>query len=144
MTHKDQLLQAQEQHNPMTRTSNKYVGRPARLNKEVFSKLQHQKETFKKWKKSHVIQEKYKDIVRTCSVKKAKTNLECNVVRDVKGNKKGVFRHISNKRKIRENVGVLLNETGDKRVGDKRCDNDQGTQCCLYLGLYWSYFPSRI
>lgn len=144
LTHKDQLLQAQEQYNPMTGTPNKYVARPAWLNKEVLSELEHQKETFKKWKKSHVIQEKYKDTVRTCSVKKAEAHLEYNGVRDMKGNKKGVFRHISNKRKSRENVGVLLNGTGDKRAVDKRHGKNQGTQCCLYFCLYWSYFPSRI
>ena len=95
----------------MTRKANKDGRRPARLNKELLSKLEHKKEAYKKWKKSNVIQEEYKDTVRACSVRKAKALLEYNLVRDMKGNKKTLCRHISSKRKGRENVGVLLNGT---------------------------------
>lgn len=36
-------------------------------------------------------------------------------MREVKGNKKGFFKYVSNKRETRENVGLLLNE-GDALV----------------------------
>ncbi|GAB0204829.1 mitochondrial enolase superfamily member 1 [Grus japonensis] len=39
--------------------------------------------------------------------------MEINLARDVKGNKKSFYRYISNKRKTRENVGLLQNDTGD-------------------------------
>jgi len=58
-----------------------------------------------------MIQEEYKGTVRACSVRKAKTHLEYNLVRDLKGNKKGLCRHISIKRNGSENAGVLLNGT---------------------------------
>lgn len=35
-----------------------------------------------------------------------------DLARDVKGNKKGFCKHIHDKRKIRENVGTLMNGTG--------------------------------
>ena len=45
-------------------------------------------------------------------VQKAKACLELNLVRDVKANKKDFYKHISSKRKTRENAGQLLNGTG--------------------------------
>ncbi|KAK4832305.1 LOW QUALITY PROTEIN: hypothetical protein QYF61_021704 [Mycteria americana] len=42
-----------------------------------------------------------------------KADLEFNLARDVRGNKKGLFKYINRKRKTREKVGLLLNETGD-------------------------------
>ncbi|KAK4818055.1 hypothetical protein QYF61_004605 [Mycteria americana] len=45
-------------------------------------------------------------------VRKAKAHLELNLARDGKGNKKGFYRFISNRRNIRKNVGLLLNVSG--------------------------------
>ncbi|KAK4811992.1 hypothetical protein QYF61_022988 [Mycteria americana] len=39
--------------------------------------------------------------------------LELDLARDVKDNKKGFFKYIGDKRKARENVGLLLNKAGD-------------------------------
>ncbi|GAB0178660.1 hypothetical protein GRJ2_000331300 [Grus japonensis] len=46
-------------------------------------------------------------------VRKAKALIELNLARDVKGNKKSFYRYVSEKRRTRENVGPLQNETGD-------------------------------
>ncbi|XP_076217536.1 uncharacterized protein LOC143172166 [Aptenodytes patagonicus] len=46
-------------------------------------------------------------------VRKAKALRELNLARDVKGNKKRFYRYVRDKRKTRENVGPLRNETGD-------------------------------
>ncbi|GAB0178237.1 mitochondrial enolase superfamily member 1 [Grus japonensis] len=46
-------------------------------------------------------------------VRKAKALIELNLTRDVKGNKKTFYRYVSDKRKMRENVGFLCKETGD-------------------------------
>jgi len=53
-------------------------------------------------------------MVRACrdATRKAKTHLELKLASDVKNNKKGFFNYISSKRKARDNVGPLLNETG--------------------------------
>ena len=45
-------------------------------------------------------------------VRKAKAQLELNLVRDVKGKKNSFCKYISGKRKIRENVVLLLNGAG--------------------------------
>jgi len=53
-------------------------------------------------------------VVRACrdATRKAKAHLELNLAKDVKKNKKGFFKYISSKRRIRDNVGPLLNEVG--------------------------------
>ena len=43
---------------------------------------------------------------------KSKAHLELNLARGVKDNKKGFFKYISCRRKVKENVGPLLNEVG--------------------------------
>ena len=49
-------------------------------------------------------------------VRKAKTLLELNFTRDIKGNKKSFYRNVSDKRKTRESVGPLLKEMGDPTI----------------------------
>ncbi|GAB0209965.1 mitochondrial enolase superfamily member 1 [Grus japonensis] len=46
-------------------------------------------------------------------VRKAKALTELNLARDVKNNKKSFYAYVSDKRKMRENVGPLRNETDD-------------------------------
>lgn len=55
--------------------------------------------------------EEYKNIVRVrrAVVRKANVHLELNLAWDAKDSKKGFFKHISSRRKTRENVGPLLN-----------------------------------
>lgn len=45
-------------------------------------------------------------------MRKAKTHLELQLARYLKDNKKGFYKYISSKRKIRDNVEVLLNQMG--------------------------------
>ncbi|CAM5084468.1 unnamed protein product [Eretmochelys imbricata] len=59
--------------------------------------------------------EEYKNIARACrsEIRRAKSHLELQLARDVKSNKKGFFRYVSNKKKVKESVGPLLNEGGN-------------------------------
>ncbi|KAJ7417412.1 hypothetical protein BTVI_32962 [Pitangus sulphuratus] len=43
---------------------------------------------------------------------RTKAHLELNLAKDVKDNKKGIFKNINHKRKTRNNVGLLLNGRG--------------------------------
>jgi len=58
--------------------------------------------------------EEYRNFVRACrdATRKAKVHLELNLARDVKDNKKSIFKYISSKRKTSDNVGLLWNEAG--------------------------------
>jgi len=52
--------------------------------------------------------------------RKAKTQTELNLARDIKGNKKKLYRYISDKTKARKDVGPLWRETGDLITGIRR------------------------
>lgn len=55
------------------------------------------------------------DFLLVCrnSIKKTKANLELGLVRDVKGSKNGFCKYINSKRKVKENVSLLLNGARD-------------------------------
>ncbi|GAB0177476.1 hypothetical protein GRJ2_000212900 [Grus japonensis] len=112
---KGHLLQAQERCIPTKRKSSKNAQRPAWMNKEVLGKVKHKKEAFRGWKQGHVAWEEYRETVRAArdQVRKAKAYTELNLAKDVKDNKKSFYRYVSDKRRTRENVGPLQNETGD-------------------------------
>ncbi|CAM4640609.1 unnamed protein product [Lepidochelys kempii] len=59
--------------------------------------------------------EEYKNIAQACSseIRKTKSHLELQLARDIKSNKKGFFRYVSSKNKVKESVGPLLNEGGN-------------------------------
>ena len=50
--------------------------------------------------------------------RKANINLELNLTKKIKDNKKGFLKYFNSKRKTRENMGPLLNEEGVWVIGD--------------------------
>ncbi|CAM5174769.1 unnamed protein product [Natator depressus] len=112
---KEFLLRLQGETIPMCRKNSKYSRRPAWLNSEILADLKHKKEAYKKWKIGQMTREEYKNIVQAyrSEIRMAKSHLELQLARDVKSNKKGFFRHVSNKKKVKESVGPLLNEGGN-------------------------------
>ncbi|KAM7160392.1 uncharacterized protein RBU57_010555 [Macrochelys suwanniensis] len=112
---KESLLRLQEQTIPMCRKKSKYGRRPAWLNSEILADLKHKKEAYKMWKIGQMTREEYKNIAQACrsEIRKAKSHLELQLARNVKSNKKGFFRYVSNKKKVKESVGPLLNEGGN-------------------------------
>ncbi|GAB0192613.1 mitochondrial enolase superfamily member 1 [Grus japonensis] len=85
------------------------------MNKELLGKVKQKKEAHRRWKQGQVAWEEYREIIRAArdQVRKAKALTEISLARDVKDNKKSFYRHVSDKRRMRENVGPLQNETGD-------------------------------
>lgn len=102
LLYRNYLLQAQEWSILMSRKSSKGGRSPAWIRKELLIKLRQAT-----WEES-------RDTSRVCKdeVKKTKAHLEFNLVRDVKGNKKGFYRCISSKIKAMENAGPLLKNQG--------------------------------
>ena len=62
----------------------------------------------------------YRDMAQECreGIRKAKAQLELNLARDVKNNKKGFFRYIGQQRKMKETVLSVMSETGDLATTD--------------------------
>ncbi|GAB0185492.1 hypothetical protein GRJ2_001014500 [Grus japonensis] len=112
---KGHLLQAQERCIPTKRKSSKNTKRPPWMNKELLGKVKQKKVAYRGWKQGQVAWEEYRETVRAArdQVRKAKALTEINLARDVKDNKKSFYRYVSEKRRTRENVGPLRNETGD-------------------------------
>ncbi|GAB0185833.1 mitochondrial enolase superfamily member 1 [Grus japonensis] len=85
------------------------------MNKELLGKVKQKKEAYRGWKQGQVTWEEYRETLRAAreQVRKAKALREISLARDVKDNKKSFYRYVSDKRRTRENVGPLQNETGD-------------------------------
>ncbi|KFQ86757.1 hypothetical protein N337_09865, partial [Phoenicopterus ruber ruber] len=112
---KHHFLQTQDQCIPMRKKSSKGGRRPAWMSKEHLTKIKWKKEVYRMWKKGQATWEEYRNVVKVCRDarrKKAKVQLELNLARDTKNNKKGSSRHFSQKRKVRERVPHLISKTG--------------------------------
>ncbi|GAB0204126.1 mitochondrial enolase superfamily member 1 [Grus japonensis] len=85
------------------------------MNKELLGKVKQKKEAYREWNHGQVALEEYRETVRAArkQVRKAKALIEISLARNVKDNKKSFYRYVSDKRRTRENVGPLWNETGD-------------------------------
>ncbi|GAB0205741.1 mitochondrial enolase superfamily member 1 [Grus japonensis] len=79
------------------------------------SVITEQARAYRGWKQGQVAWEEYRETVRAArdQVRKAKALTEISLARDAKDNKKSFYRYVSEKRRTRENVGPLRNETGD-------------------------------
>ncbi|GAB0188274.1 mitochondrial enolase superfamily member 1 [Grus japonensis] len=85
------------------------------MNKELLGKVKQKKEAYRGWKQGQVAWEEYRETVQAAreQVRKAKALIEISLAREVKDKKKSFYRYVSDKRRTRENVGPLWNETGD-------------------------------
>ncbi|KFQ42374.1 hypothetical protein N333_07813, partial [Nestor notabilis] len=111
---KDHLLKAQEHCIPTKRKCGRRARRPPRMDKELLRKLRGKKEAYRRWKQGQATWGVYRNVVREArdQVRKAKAQLELNLARDVKNNRKGFYRYIANKRQTRDNVGPLQKLSG--------------------------------
>ena len=59
---------------------------------------------YRKWKQGCVAWEEYSAVAHVCRdrIRKAKAQMEMNLVRDVKDNKKGFYRYIGRRRQAKE------------------------------------------
>lgn len=85
------------------------------MNKELLSKLRLKKKAYRQWKHGQIAWDGYRDNARVArnQVRKAKARLELNLAMNIKGNKKGFYRYIGDKRKTGEIVGPIWKEIGD-------------------------------
>ena len=77
---------------------------PLWLCKDLQLKLREKREMYRKWKQGCVSWKEYRAVVRVCrdGIRKAKAQMELNLARDVKDNKKGFYRYIGRKRQAKE------------------------------------------
>jgi len=77
--------------------------------------LKIRKKVYREWKQEQVTLEDYKEVFWASKdqVKKAKTQIELYLARDMKANKTKFYRYVSDKKKVRKDVGPLWKETRD-------------------------------
>ncbi|KAK4824510.1 hypothetical protein QYF61_015908 [Mycteria americana] len=82
---------------------------------------QSKSELHRQRKQGQVTWEEYRGAAHLCrdGVRKAKAQLELSLVRDAKNNKKGFYRYVSQKRKVKESVPPLMNKNGDLASTDE-------------------------
>ncbi|KFZ65688.1 hypothetical protein N338_12981, partial [Podiceps cristatus] len=103
---------------PGCKKSGKEGKRPAWLSRDLLVKPKGKKETHRQWKQGQASWEEYREAARLCrdGVRKAKAQLELNLVRNAKNNKKGFYRYVSQKRKVKESVPPPSSNMTDKLV----------------------------
>ena len=88
---KDTLLRVQQLSIHQQRKLSRGHRRPSWLCKDLQLKLREKREMYRKWKQGCVSWEEYRAVVHVCRdrIRKAKVQMELNLARDVKDNKKG-------------------------------------------------------
>jgi len=78
------------------------------------------KRVYREWKQEQITWQECKEVAWAArdQVRKAKTQTELNLDRDIKGNEKKFYYYISNKKKVREDVGPFQKEVGDLVMRD--------------------------
>ncbi|KFR09813.1 hypothetical protein N306_03128, partial [Opisthocomus hoazin] len=118
---KDVFHRAQELSIPKCKKSGREGKRPAWLRQEMLVKLRKKRELHRQWKQGLASWEEYREASRLCrdEVRKAKAQLELNLARDAKNNKKGFYRYVSRKKMVKESVPLLMSETGKLATADE-------------------------
>ncbi|KFR01231.1 hypothetical protein N306_09969, partial [Opisthocomus hoazin] len=118
---KDVFQRAQERAIPKCKKSGREGKRAAWLRQDLLVKLRKKRELHRKWKQGLASGEEYREAARLCrdGVRKAKAQLELNLARDVKNNKKGFYRYVSRKKMVKESVPPLMSETGELATADE-------------------------
>ncbi|KFQ90119.1 hypothetical protein N337_04750, partial [Phoenicopterus ruber ruber] len=117
---KEAFHRAQELSIPRCKKSGKEGKRPTWLRRELLVKLKGKREMVRQRKQEQVSSKEYRDAARLCrdGVRKAKAQLELNLARNAKNNK-GFYRHVSQKRKVKESIPPLISKTGKLVTTDK-------------------------
>jgi len=108
------------------------------LGKDMLVRLRKKKGLNQLWKQAHVTWEEYRDAAQTCreGIRKAKAQMELNLVRVIKNNINGFCRYSGQKRQAKEGVHPLVIEKGEPAVTDM--------EKVLKSFLPWSSLASRI
>ncbi|KAK4816578.1 hypothetical protein QYF61_017968 [Mycteria americana] len=82
---------------------------------------QSKRELHRQWKQGRVTWEEYRNAAHLCrdGLRKVRAQLKLNLARDAKNNKKGFYRYINQKRKVKESIPPLMNKNGDLVSTDK-------------------------
>jgi len=100
---------------PRCKKSGKKGKRLAWLSRDLLVKLKGKRELHRQRKQGQVCWEEYRDSARWCrdEVRRVKAQLELNLARDVKNNRKGFYRYVNQKRKVKASVRAPINKNAN-------------------------------
>ncbi|KFQ15609.1 hypothetical protein N330_03315, partial [Leptosomus discolor] len=118
---KNAFHRAQELSIPRCKKSGKEGKRPAWLSRDLLVKLKGKLEWQRQWKQPQVSWEEYRHVARLYrdEVRKTMARLELNLARDEKKNRKGFYRYVNHKRKVKESVHTLISSNDELVTTDK-------------------------
>ncbi|KFQ28626.1 hypothetical protein N331_01707, partial [Merops nubicus] len=118
---KDTYQSVQELTIPSCRKSGREGRSPAWLSRDLLVRLKDKMRLHKHWKQGQVSWEEHRVNAQLCRVKvrKAKAQLELNLSRDAKENRKGFYRYIIQTRKVKEGIASLKNSNGELVTTDE-------------------------
>ncbi|KFZ48645.1 hypothetical protein N338_08754, partial [Podiceps cristatus] len=143
---KEVIHREQELLIPMCKKSGREGKRLVWLRREMLVKLRRKVEWHKQRKQGQASWEEYRDAAWLCrdGVRRAKAQLELNLAQDAKNNKKGFYRYINQKRKVKESVLPLLSETGKLVMADEeKAEVFNNSFASAFTGNF-SLHPSRV
>ena len=119
---KDVFLRAQELSVPQNKKAGRGGRKKAWLGKDLLVKLREKYRLYQLWKQGRVTWGEYRDAVWTCreGIRKAKAQMELNLVKDVKNKKKGFYRYVGQKRQAKESIPSLAIGKGEVATTDMK------------------------
>jgi len=106
---------------PKCKKSGREGKKPAWLRQETLVRLRKKRELHRQWKQGLASWEEYREAAPLLrdEVRKSKAQLELNLARDAKNNKKGFYMYVSRKKNVKESVPLLMSETGKLVTADE-------------------------
>ena len=100
---KEVTLKVQELTIPKSRKTSQCARSPDWLNRDLWLELKNKREVYGLWKSGQATYDDYRYIVKLCreKIRKAKAQLELNLVTKVKDNNKYFYKYINSKRRAR-------------------------------------------
>ncbi|PKU39791.1 rna-directed dna polymerase from mobile element jockey-like [Limosa lapponica baueri] len=135
---KDAFHRVQELSIPRCKKSGKEGKTRAWLSQDLLVKLKGKEEMPRQWKQGQVSWEEHREAARLCR----DGELELNLARDAKNNKKGFYRYVIQKRKVKESVYPLMNPT-DKLVttDEEKAEVSNNTFASVFTGNLSPHSP---
>ncbi|KFQ27244.1 hypothetical protein N331_08889, partial [Merops nubicus] len=119
--HKEAFHRVQELSKPMCRKSGKKRKRLAWLSHKLLVELKNKVKLHKQLKQGQVSWRKCRvaDWLWRDKVRKAKVQLQLNLAKNTKKNKKGFYKYLNQKRKVKEGVSTLVINSGELVTWDE-------------------------
>ncbi|XP_059576813.1 uncharacterized protein LOC132247742 [Alligator mississippiensis] len=109
---KEVILEAQRKSIPACRKGSKRAWQPPWLNRELMDCLHLKRKAYEGWKTGNTTKKEHSELICTSKeqTRKAKAVTKIQLATQIKDNKMSFFRYVGSQKKIKGNIGPLLNQ----------------------------------